>query len=117
MINLAETYLLLNVATQAAFKTNPVTFLTSKGLSGSYAITLRELIEGGGRFYNDPATSAFEGRTHYIMKNLKKNGLSAAMQMILIPICFRFGKNLARPVISRTNRLLGKAKVANTVKL
>ena len=114
---MAETYMLLSVATNAAFRTDPVTFLMSKGEAGSATITLRELIAGGGRFYDNPNTSKFEGRQHYIMANLKANGFNAALKMIAIPIAFRFGKSLARGTISRTNRLLSKAKVANTVKL
>jgi len=117
ILGVAETVMLMNVATQAAFNTSAWQFLTSKGESGSYAITLQELINPKGRFYDNPTTAGVEGPSHFIMANLKKNWVGAAGMMIAIPIGFRFGKQLAKPAISRTNRLLTKAKVSQTVKL
>lgn len=116
MINGAETYLLLNVATQTLFRTDPVRFFTAKGASGSTIITLQELIKGGA-FYDRPDVAGVQGASYYIMQNLKNNWVKGLTGMILIPLGFRAGKQISRPVISRTNRLLGKAGVANTVKL
>jgi len=116
LIGLAETYMLMNVATQAAFKTNPVTFLTSKGLSGSHSITLQELFNKN-RFYDKPDMAGVQGVGYYIGTNLKTNGFMAALQMALIPVAFRLGRKLANPAIRRTNKLLADGGIANTVKV
>jgi len=117
LINGAETYLLLNVATQTLFKTDPVQFFTSKGVTGSTVITLQELLKTEGRFYDRPEIAGRQGASYYIMENLKNNWVKGLTGMVLIPLGFRAGRQISRPVISRTNRLLGKAGVANTVKL
>lgn len=118
VIGLAETYLLMNVATQTMFRTNPITFFTSKGEAGSATISLREIMSPSGRFYNNPATSMDEGNAgYYIMSNIKRQWGTALIQMALIPAAFRLGKAVARPAINRTNRLLAKGGIANTVKL
>jgi len=122
MIGLAETYLLMNVATQAMFRTNPVNFLVGEPLAGSANITLREILtpqgKGFDRFYDNPSIGAGElGAGTYIMRNIRANGFNAAIQFVTIPLAFKFGKEIAKPAISRTNRLLAKGNIANTVKL
>ena len=118
ILGVTETVMLLNVATQAAFNTSAWQFLTSKTASGSDIITLGELMNPKGRFYANPNLPGSEnGASHYIMQNLRKNWLGAAGMMILIPIGFRFGKQLAKPALNRANRLLTKAKISQTVKL
>ena len=116
LIGLAETYMLMNVVTQAAFRTNPVTFLTSKGLSGSYSITLQEMFNPA-RFYDRPDTPGVQGLSYYLGRNLKQNGFMAAIQMALIPVAFKLGRKLANPAIRRTNKLLADGGIANTVKV
>ena len=117
VLGVAETVMLMNVATQAAFNTSAWQFLTSKTESGSDVITLGELMNPKGRFYNNPSIPGSEsGASHYIMQNLR-NWLGAAGMMIVIPLGFRFGKQLAKPAISRANRLLTKGKIAQTVKI
>jgi len=117
LIGLAETYMLLNVATQAAFNTNPVEFLVGKPAAGSANITLQELISPKGKFYDQPNMPGVQGPMYYIGSNLRKNGLMAAVSMVAIPVMFKLGKGIARTPISRTNRLLNKAGVGRTVKL
>lgn len=118
ILGVAETVMLMNVATQAAFNTSAWQFLTSKSESGSDVITLGELMNPKGRFYNNPTIpGSSAGASHYIMQNLRKNWLGAAGMMIVIPLGFRFGKQLAKPAISRANRLLTKGKIAQTVKI
>ena len=116
VIGLAETYMLTNVATQTLFRTNPIQFMTSKAESGSTVITLNELINPKGRFYNNPTTGQ-STRTDYIMNNIRNNWVKGLMGMVLIPLGFKLGRNVAKPAISRSNRLLGKAGIGNTVKL
>jgi hypothetical protein len=117
ILGMAETYALLNVASQTAFNTNVVEFLTSKHVSGSSKITLNELMKGNQYFYDRPEIAGVQGAGYYVMENLKSNWLKGATQMVLIPMAFRFGKNLARPAITRTNRLLNQARIGSTVKL
>jgi len=117
VLGVAETVMLLNVASQAAFNTSAYQFLTGKAANNSGNITLTELINPNGRFYDNPAISGVEGPSYYIMKNLKANWLGAAGMMIAIPLGFKFGKQLARPALTRTNRLLNKAGIGSTVKL
>lgn len=117
IINGAETYLLLNVATQTLFRTNPVEFLTQARVSGSNKITLMELLKGGASFYDRPDIAGVQGAGYYIMGNLKANWTSGLTNMIMIPLAFKFGKSIAKPAITRTNRLLAKGNIANTVKL
>lgn len=123
VIGLAETYLLLNATTQALFRNNPYDFLVGKTTDavaqGSAKITLSELFNPEGRFYNNPDIpgSGKAPRTTYIMQNIKKQWIGTAISFITIPLAFKFGKALARPAITRTNNLLKKGKIANTVKL
>ncbi len=125
IIGMAETFALLNVATQTMFNTSPVGFLTSVdrtgGTGGNFygygygqnVITLRELMENPFK----PQSMGTKGQLALVGDNLKQNGVMGAVQMALIPVAFRFGKQLARPAISRTNRLLNKAGIGSTVKL
>ncbi len=116
-MGMAETYALLNVASQTAFNTNVVQFLTSRHISGSSSITLNEIMKGGGYFYDRPEIAGVQGAGYYVMQNLKSNWVKGATQMVLIPMAFRFGKKLGRPAITRTNRLLNQAGIGSTVKL
>jgi hypothetical protein len=111
--------MLMNVATQTLFKTNPWEFLTGGPAKYSGTITLTELMNPEGRFYNNPDIpgSGSSPRITYIKENIKKNWVSGLTQMVMIPLAFRFGKAVAKPAISRTNRLLAKGNIANTVKL
>jgi hypothetical protein len=125
IIGLAETYALLSVATQGAFGTTPIGFFTSvdsAGRTGSNfygygygqnVITLRELIENPFQ----PQSWGTKGQLALVGDNVKKNALPMAVKMAMIPVAFRLGKSLARPAISRTNRLLSKTGIGSTVKL
>lgn len=125
IIGMAETFALLNVATQTMFNTTPVGFLTSVDRQGNTGgsfygygygqnvITMRELIQNPFK----PQQFGTKGQLALVGDNLKQNGLMGAVQMALIPVAFRMGKQLARPAISRTNRLLNKAGIGSTVKL
>jgi len=115
----------MNVATQTMFNTTPVGFLTGVNQQGNasggfygygygqHVITVRELIENPFK----PQSMGTKGQLALVGDNLKKNGLTGVVQMALIPVAFRLGKNLARPAISRTNRLLNKSGIGSTVKL
>ena len=109
LLNVAETYALTNVATQTFFNTNPVTFLvgnTKAGMaSGIAAISVKEI-------FGAPNIMGKQ-----IQKNIANNWMMGVGGMILIPIFFRVGKAIARPAISKTNRMLGKVGISKTVKV
>ena len=117
LLGVAETVMLLNVASEAAFNTSAYQFIAGNSAPGSATITLKELISPAGRFTDNPNITGVQGPSHYIMSNLKKNWLGAAGMMIVIPLGFKFGKQLARPALTRTNRLLNKSGIGSTVKL
>lgn len=119
--------MLTGVVTNTLFNVNPVEFFMGSNnqlgtVAGTNKIGIRELFSSmqgqttlylGGQAYQQSGTAT----TEVIKSNLKANAVSGIMGMILIPLGFRAGKQLARPATSRINRLLGKAGVANTVKL
>lgn len=126
ILGVAETVALSNVATQTLFNTNAYDFLMGGSSFGNAnQITIRELMSPtqttriqvgqnlGGRVYATGETSTMA----IVQQNLQANWMSGAIQMVTIPLAFRFGKQLARPAISRINALLRKAGVASTVKV
>jgi hypothetical protein len=119
LIGLAETFALANVATNTLFNNNLTNFLmggTGAAAQGSSSITLQELFQPAGRFHNNPA-KGLSGPMSYIGRNMRKNWMTGAAGMILIPIGFRVGKALARPAITKANRLLGRVGISKTVKV
>ena len=110
LLNVAETYALTNVATQTFFNTNPYTFLvgdrTNRAASGRSAISVKEL------FGSNSATNVKQVQT-----NMANNWMMGVGGMILIPLFFRVGKAVARPAISKANRMLGKVGISKTVKV
>lgn len=129
ILGVAETVALSNVATQTLFNVNAYDFLMGgSNFATANQITLRELFNptqatqlstgqnlgglGGQRVITGQTST-----TSIIQSNLQANWMSGAIQMVTIPLAFRFGKQLARPAISRINSLLRKAGVASTVKV
>jgi|MDSW01.3.fsa_nt_gb hypothetical protein len=126
ILGVAETYMLASVATNTLFNMNAIEFVMgapgapSWGTGSGYnKIGLKELF----------STTQYQGNNKMggigsqrptldlIKENLNENWGKGIAGMILIPLGFRVGKQIARPAISRTNRLLGKAGIANTVKV
>ena len=119
LINLAETFALMNVVTQTMFRTNPVQFIMGDPGSarmtaaGTNTLSLRELFRA-----NQHSSGADTYSTMNVIKrNIDQQWISGAVQMVLIPVGFKLGKGVARPAISKTNRLLNKSGVGSTVKL
>ena len=50
--------------------------------------------------------SGYKSPMEQMRENLKTNGWNMAIQMVAIPVVFRIGKQLARPAINQTNRLI-----------
>jgi len=134
VLGVAETIALANVATQTAFNVGAYDFmfggmgaLNSGGFGTGNQITLRELfnpiqtqraLRAGSSSVRQTYTTQQVGSTmDLITENLKANWVSGVAGMIFIPLGFKIGKQVARPAISRANRLLGKAGIAKTVKV
>jgi len=127
ILGVAETVALSNVATQTLFNVNAYDFLMGgSAFGGANQITIRELMNPtqsvrigtgqvglGGQQYVSGSTPTMS----IIQSNLQQNWVNGAMQMALIPLGFRFGKQLAGPAIRRVNALLRKAGIASTVKV
>ena len=116
VLQIAETYMLLNAITTGAAGLPLNQFLMSNekvGTSTSSAnrITLKELVTKFGTVHHG---STFT-ESQLVMNNIKKNWMSIAGQMIAIPIGFRIGKKLARPALTRTRALLKQAGLKGTV--
>ena len=84
VIGLAETYLLLNVATQTLFRTNPYQFLVGDAsnmyASGTSSMSLREL------FRDNQHSSGSDAYTtmNVIKKNFKAQWLNATFMICLL---------------------------------
>ena len=128
ILGVAETVALSNVATQTLFNTNAYDFLMGgSNFQGANQITLRELFNPqqatgqrmatyqGGKITG--STPVMANTMSIVQSNLQSNWMNGAIQMVTIPLAFRFGKQLARPAISKVNALLRKAGVASTVKV
>ena len=126
LINTAETIMLANVATQTLFNVNAYEFIVGNqaGMTarGANAISLRELFQANQASYTSRAmggaTTTVNLTTFDAIKaNLAQNYMTGIAGMVLIPLGFKFGKQIARPAINKTNRLLSKAGVSSTVKV
>mgnify|MGYP003658435840 CR=1 FL=1 len=115
----AETALVANAAINGLFAVNLPTFVTGKNILGgfggdnypdsnnSWEITLPELgniLMGGTGGVNKSFVGGFPAA---IRKNIRDNGFSSIVQMLLIPAAFSVGRKvLAKPLINPTNRML-----------
>jgi hypothetical protein len=112
VLQLAETYMLLNALSVGATQLSISNFLMSKEVpSGAGKVTLTELINGFNK--NHGTTGLTE--SELVMENIKTNWMRIAGSMIAIPIGFRLGKKLARPALTRTRALLKQAGLKGTV--
>ena len=120
ILGLAESYLLLNAATEWFFNVNPKEFLLGTGstpllgapASGVGSISLGEIFD-----FDKHKGSHTVTLTEQLMQNAQRNLPKGLASMIAIPIFFKLGKNLARRPINMSNRLLKQAGVAGTVKI
>jgi len=77
---------------------------TPTGMVGAYStgntVSLNEFWGVGS------GISGYKTPMEQMTENIKANGWEMAVRMIAIPIAFRVGKQLGRPAINQTNRLL-----------
>lgn len=127
IIGLAETAVLTSVVTQTLFNVNAYDFFMAPTAPGGNAMTIRELLSTSGQATGMESYKGAYGKTYQrqgysptidlVVENLKANWVMGGLQMVLIPAAFKAGKTIARPAISRANRLLGKANISSTVKV
>jgi len=134
VLGLAETYMLTSVATKTLFNVDAIEFVMGnpanpKGVwgftAGQNKIGLRELFNmkqyttatGNKATGYGLQGGASVSTTSVIKENIQANMFSGIAGMVLIPLGFRIGKSLARPAISRANRLLTNVGVGRTVKV
>ena len=122
VLNLAEAYVLTNIWTEVAFKTNPIEFITGftgradgsmtfrPGTDGAQTITLPELLGAGpggfGGNYGDNAEGFLDQVTQNVggMQGLFMAGLKSAG----VGVGFTVAKKLTRKVRSMVNRQILK---------
>lgn len=132
---LAESVMLANVGTQAAFNLSAWDFLTdgwttatSGRAYGAGQISLHELIYGNysqsapialpsGTSYQAPAGLAAGTNTSIVMNNLQNNWVPALIQSIAIPAGWRIGKRVLRKPLSQGNKLLKAAGLRSMIKM
>lgn len=121
----AETLLVANAAVRGLTDTNLPTFLTGKNIAGgfnangnnnSWELTLPELVNmalgGKGGVADSYQYQGEGGLMGALKRNIKVNGLDAAVQLITIPIAFKVAKKvLAKPLINPANRAMRAAGI------
>ena len=115
VLGIAETYMLANVATQTFFNTNPLTFIkgNAPGTMNARGLTSISMME----LFKPTQGSSQLPTTQILGKNLNANWMKGVAGMILVPLAFRVGKQIAAPAIRKSNALLGKVGIAKTVKV
>ena len=136
----AESLILANAGTKALFGTTlpkfalegwatPITPTTGGGYGSgnSYGFSAAELIKGTlgiGDGFGQASTYPFSGGSNTwegvsvaIKQNLRANGVSSLMTVILVPVGFRLGKKLMNRPIRSGNKLLKMAGIGKEVKI
>jgi len=123
-LGLLETVMLMNVVSETIFNNSVWGFVTnqsikSEGKSHSSIVTLSEIFTPTAGVYGPSAAKwgVSQNLGGVVTRNFRANWMMGAAGMILIPIGFRVGKALARPAISRANRLLNRSGVGSTIKI
>ena len=122
VLKITETAVIANAVTQGMFNVDLRTFVMGGGSSegvnptGGRMITARELISGiAGNSAGTSGTMTFAGRKTswgdslggQIKTNLEDNGIKMMLQVVGIPLAFKFGKKiLSKPILNPANKLL-----------
>jgi len=123
-LGLLETVMLMNVVTETIFNNSVWGFITNQSLKGpgqshSGIVTISEIFKPTAGVAESVAAKwgVAQSLGGVVSRNFQLNWMKGAAGMILIPIGFRVGKALARPAISRANRLLNRSGVGSTIKI
>ena len=136
---LAESVMIANVGTSAAFNLSLKDFLmdgwtaTSTGLaSHPNQLSLHEIIYGNASLTTtvfmpgssptsagsmQPLTITPGTNTEVVLQNLRNNWVGLLVQGIAIPTGFRIGKRILRKPITQANKLLKQAGLRSMVKV
>jgi len=136
---LAESLMIANVGTTAAFNLNLKDFIMDGWTAGSTGLashpnqlSLYEIVYGNASLTTTvqvPQTGYGQGttsmtttfvpgsNTDVIMQNLRNNWVPALIQGTLIPVGFRVSKRVLRKPIAQANKLLKQAGLRSMVKV
>ena len=122
VLKVAETAMVANAVTQGMFNVDLKTFFmggkTAEGINttGGKMITGMELISGltggnagtsGSMKFGNQYRAFGDTLAGQLKTNLKDNGVNMMVQVVGIPLAFKYGKKiLAKPVINPVNRLI-----------
>ena len=108
----------MNAVTTSVFDSNIQDFFTGKqngvyraGGDGGQRLTLPEIIgiSGSGGIGGTYSASGkgVQSMTEAMQYNLKRNGMSLVVQLVAVPLVFKYGKKiLAKPIINPANRII-----------
>ena len=119
-MSVAESALLANAVTKAAFNTDLQEFFTGKvngqykpGRDGSQVLTLAELLGAGPGGVGGNFGSNYPGGLPQVLKmNLQDNGAQLLMSLVLIPIAFKVGSSMLKKPRRQANALLRQVGVS-----
>lgn len=130
VLGVAESLILANATTRAAFGTNLIPFLTegwlrpvtntktNYGSSNSWAFSANELFKyaTGDRSHQ---STEWQGKSFgdAIKMNFRANGVDSIMTMIAVPIAFRLGRQILSKPRREANKLLRMSGIGNVVKV
>jgi len=128
IIGLAETAVLTSVVTSTLFNVNAYDFFMAPTAAGGNAITIRELfnttgtqsigmVNKQGAYGRTTQVQGYSPTVDLVVENLKANWMKGVVTLVATEAIFRAGKQIARPAISKMNRLLSKTGIAQTVKV
>jgi len=118
VLKLAESAIILNAVTTSVFGAGISDFFTGKrdgvyvaGGDGGQRLTLPEIIglsgSGGVGGTYSASGRGVQSMTEAMRENLKANGMSLAVQLVAVPLAFKFGKKiLAKPIINPVNKII-----------
>ena len=134
LLNVAEGFVIGNAATRGAFGVDLIPFLTEGwlkdytgtqaigggGAGNSWGISAAEIFKtliGQESNYGIDSQYSIQTLGGIVKRNFELNGAKSVGTILLAPVFFRVGKNLARRPINMTNRALKKLGVAQTVRV
>lgn len=123
LLNLAESVVYANIASEAMFNVSAVEFLRGSTGGGSRGITLKELINsaqggtGGVALATASAGGFAQNAFGAVGKNLQENAVDAAIKMVGAGVGFKIAKRLTSKPRSQLNRLLKMGGLGSTVRV
>jgi hypothetical protein len=123
LLNLAESVVYANIASEAMFNVNAYQFLRGTSAHGSRGITLKELINsaqggsGGVALATAQAGGFAQNAFGAVGKNLQDNAVEAAFKMVGAGIGFKIAKRLTSKPRTQLNKLLKMGGLGSSVRV